>query len=526
MAARIECDIGNHDYFIPINEQVALINEQSVTALLDDSDKDIARRICEGSRTLFATLLLIRRPSDILNFLEEGVYDKHLPFTRIKNNLEFELNLQSGKPAQSTQGWDWSDREYFERYQWWMLAPVFEDLEHYDLYEKVLLPFTSLGDARIKIRGGGWSEVYQARVHPAHHKWSAVNNLESSGPLVAVKRLYESSEEEFKKEQSILRRLGAKNHPHLIKLLSTFRQGGKWNLIFPFADCNLRTYWDSHPIPAFEVETIKWTLDQIIGLASAIYHIHDFRLEYRQKDVSVAGLTLRVQEQERVYGRHGDLKPENILWFKESPNINARGILQITDFGLGRFHGRVSRSNVNPSSVYASPTYEAPELKLSRPVSRAYDMWSLGCVFLEFLTWLLMGAKAIEDFADCRGEPSNISDDGSITFSDDNFFTITDQGQGGKVRAGVITWVESLHAHENCSGLIHELLDCVMDGLIVIDASRRFKAGQLVRNLKSLKQKADSNEDFMMRPAPYQVEPPSPPDSPGSRPQFLLAQYY
>lgn len=90
------------------------------------------------------------------------------------------------------------------------------------------------------------------------------------------------------------------------------------------------------------------------------------------------------------YGRHGDIKPDNILWFKNIPgsNYGASGILRIADFGLGRFHGRESRSNDPAGNNPASPTYKPPECKLGKFISRAYDIWSLGGLYLEFITWM------------------------------------------------------------------------------------------------------------------------------------------
>lgn len=131
---------------------------------------------------------------------------------------------------------------------------------------------------------------------------------------------------------------------------------------------------------------------------------------------------LSVEKKEELYGRHGDIKPENILWFRKCPETeeqDANGILQIADFGLGRFHGRDSRSKVHPDSIQTSPTYEPPECKLHRPVSRAYDIWSLGCLYLEFITWLLLGSAEIETFSEGRGKQSISTD-----INDDSFFTI------------------------------------------------------------------------------------------------------
>lgn len=325
--------------------------------------------------------------------------------------------------------------------------------------------------------------------------------------MIAIKELFSSDPEDFEKEVTILIALGTKHqHQHLIKLLATYRHEEKYHLMFPYANANLRDYWDARPSPAFDQTTVLWSLRQMTGIANALQLIHNFTVtlplsvpgEVRvQKDVE-----LRVTKGEELFGRHGDIKPENILWFEKSPDTeDERGILQIADFGLGRFHGRDSRSNVPPESIFFSPTYEPPECKLRRPVSRAYDLWSLGCLYLEFITWLLMGSEAIEEFSDFRGQISNIG------INDDNFFTIIKDAQDGTdavVRKQVIEWVNRLHEHEKCSLLMHDILDLTMEQLLLINAKDRSKVIWLSHEMKNFLKKALESTEYMLDPIPWE----------------------
>jgi len=330
---------------------------------------------------------------------------------------------------------------------------------------------------------------------------------------VAVKQLFSSDVTEFQKESTILRALGPKKHPHLIKLLATYEMGNKYHLMFPYANANLRKYWEDHPAPTFDGDTVLWSLKQMTGIASGLQLIHDFRVTV---PLSVPGagigdirlgkgkdaVQLKVQKGEQWFGRHGDIKPENVLWFAQdhySQNPHSMGVLQIADFGLGRFHGRDSRSGVNPETILSSPTYEPPECKLKLPVSRAYDIWSLGCIYLEFITWLLRGSAAIDGFADFRGRDA--TDTG---INDDNFFTIT-MGDGvlkANVRKQVSAWSEELHSDKNCSKLIHDLLDLTMSDLLVIESDNRSKATWLCIQLKKLLNKAETDPEYSLKPVP------------------------
>lgn len=275
--------------------------------------------------------------------------------------------------------------------------------------------------------------------------------------------------------------------------------------MFPYADANLRKYWEDRTSPDFDEPTVLWSMKQMTGLADALYRIHTFRVTI---PLQPAGGGKRVQKDaemsvrpgEELYGRHGDIKPENVLWFKSTPECkDKQGILQIADFGLGRFHGRDSRSKVNPETVLASPTYEPPECKLRRPVSRAYDLWSMGCLYLEFITWLLKGSAEIDRFADFRGRLS------STGINDDNFFTITRDpitGAEAAVRQAVIDWVEKLHQHEKCSALIHDLLDLIMDDLLLVDSKTRIEAKFLFQQMKLYLGYAEGDRDYMLKPVP------------------------
>jgi len=228
------------------------------------------------------------------------------------------------------------------------------------------------------------------------------------------------------------------------------------------------------------------------GIASGLAHIHNFRLTSPQPPFvarrdrnSEATTMLQVRDSEKPFGRHGDIKPENILFFRQMEGINdAQGVLQVADFGLGRFHGRDSRSSLPPTGILTSK-YEPPEVKISKPVSRAYDIWSLGCLYLEFITWLLQGNEQIEMFAEVRREISPLG------INDDNFFTIQPSGEDAVVRQGVKEWVSKLHDHPDCSQLIHDLLDLIMERMIKVDADKRIKSHELCTKLSDLCRKAE-----------------------------------
>jgi serine/threonine protein kinase len=538
--ARSECPLRPHTFVVPKDVQEDLITESTIakdiqahtTHITEKEAEEYAKKACQCARCLYATLAYIKHGADICALLNEGITDDNLPLVRKPNDRNASLYLRSGNLVEATKSWKPKHRENFDRVQWWMNAPVFNYGEHYPLDEKTVLPFIPLdsSDASLGKKQGGYSEVYPVCIHPAHHDfWKGseqvltptyadpldyeTDNLQGTEPLVAVKQLFSSEETEFLKESTILKALGPKNHPHLIKLLATYEMGKKYHLMFPYANANLRRYWEDHPTPGFDRHTVLWSLKQMSGIASGLQLIHDFRVTV---PLSVPGAgtidirlgkgkglgQLKVQKGEQWFGRHGDIKPENVLWFARdqySPHPHPMGVLQIADFGLGRFHGRDSRSGVNPETIISSPTYEPPECKMHLPVSRAYDIWSLGCIYLEFITWVLRGSPAIDAFADFRGRDA--TDTG---INDDNFFTIVNEEGTLKanVREGVLAWSEQLHADKNCSKLIHDLLDLTMSELLVIESADRSKASWLCYRLREFLKKAESDPEYLLKPVP------------------------
>jgi serine/threonine protein kinase len=204
---------------------------------------------------------------------------------------------------------------------------------------------------------------------------------------------------------------------HLIRLLATFRHQGRFHLIFPWADGNLKDLWTS---PFYQPSSrprdkslIRWMSSQILGLVCALEKIHWCPV----KNTGIQDLPPDVERRE--HGRHGDLKPENILWFEEGLCATAvAGTLKIADFGFADFHARHSRSAVRRSTIGGcTETYKAPEYDISQWISPQYDIWSLGCILLQFAVWYLRGWQGVEDFTDAR-----IADSKATPIKVDTFF--------------------------------------------------------------------------------------------------------
>lgn len=179
-------------------------------------------------------------------------------------------------------------------------------------------------------------------------------------------------------------------HPHLISLLATYERFNQFYLVFPWADADLQDYWSKiTPKPSFHHDTIMWVATQCRGIAQGLLKIHKYESSMSKK----SGL---------LYGRHGDIKPENVLWFRDTNKEDNMGTLKITDFGLTEF-SRHSKTYKSRSKLAVSPSYRPPECDLEGvPIGRSYDIWTLGCLYLEMVAWLLGGWKLVQSFHNKR----------------------------------------------------------------------------------------------------------------------------
>lgn len=122
----------------------------------------------------------------------------------------------------------------------------------------------------------------------------------------------------------MLSRLTLRKHPHLVKLLATYKLDGQYHLIFPYAQSNLRAYWDSTGSPCWNQASCLWFVEQLKGLASGLEMIHELpkdsnsSLHPEAAHPNLALYSRRLAKSLRVdphemYGRHGDVGCHLIL---------------------------------------------------------------------------------------------------------------------------------------------------------------------------------------------------------------------
>src|SRR5208282_749554 len=118
---------------------------------------------------------LIGKTKWILNFMTEGVSDANLPFqmSDMGTNGNLLTKDNSARMHRLFEKWSSWDIQEFSRFQWSLLAPVFElgrSSKHYDFQSERILPFVE--DDEGSRKSGGFGSVWRVKIHPGHQRWS------------------------------------------------------------------------------------------------------------------------------------------------------------------------------------------------------------------------------------------------------------------------------------------------------------------------------------------------------------------
>lgn len=313
----------------------------------------------------------------------------------------------------------------------------------------------------------------------------------------------------FRNELEQLQRFNGLVHDHLVTLLATFRFQGpspQFSFIFPYADCALDQYWEgTNPKPEFDIGTVQWVAKQCSGIMGAIDTIH----------IPQHLTHLGVQR----YGRHGDIKPDNILLF--SSTNDPRGILVVSDMGLSTFNRDTSRSNIPNSKIPGVPGYRPPECDVEGgTISRAYDIWTLGCLFLELLTWLLGGQAFVDEFEKQRktvyitGAANNIffdlksfEGDKRVAQVKKEVTRVRSQNPSwcmGVVLTRPLQWFDKLHGQSTCSQFIHDVLNIIEKNMLVVLSQSRTRSSSkdLRKEFQTIYEQCLDDEEYCLKGVP------------------------
>jgi serine/threonine protein kinase len=339
-------------------------------------------------------------------------------------------------------------------------------INHYPLHDQHILPFLSRGRAEDDDEEGqgGYARVMMVTLHHAHHELTQKTNRNCNFAVKQLfsndRESFEREREILKKFS------GANSHRHIVSLLATYSYRNKYHFIFDRAQNDLGRFWEQFKQPLELAHgDVVWIADQCLGITEGLSRIHrhrtfkkwtqsmpgngtqnktegqpDVKVEVQAEDTprkskvtfvggavqpayhspsatedcgpmvpdcaSTSGNEL-LNRCEIKYGRHGDINPQNILWFRDEteesdlmPGV-MRGTLKIADFGTAEMNSFWSKSGKR--DVANTLTYRPPECdSVDKTIRQSFDIWCLGCVFLEFIAWSMGGASLVRSFAEKR----------------------------------------------------------------------------------------------------------------------------
>ncbi|KAL2671304.1 hypothetical protein Neosp_013884 [[Neocosmospora] mangrovei] len=357
-----------------------------------------------------ATLLLMEQLRFFNDFVQGDVKDSHLPLDLGRKGQRPILYDRDDKEIGSRHEWSWKypEAEFFMVKQMQLCSlfcTVEEDtpkggfVNHFQLPYDAILPFRDCEAP--KTVHGGFGTVTKVQIEPSHFRYQGKSRKPK---YFAVKTIRHSMQEHPYEADSLARRVAIPNminREHLHRLLFSFRRADLYYLVFEWADGDLTELWQRMPdqYKPNDHEHVCWFFRQCVGIVRSL---HSLQNHHRSYSASIEGELRRVRFN-GSHGRHSDIKPQNILWF-ENYQGTKKDHLVIADLGLAQFNSTQSKSQVLWANVRGcTQTYKAPESDVETFVTGKYDIWGLGCVFLEHASVFLLGdAKCIDEFSNSR----------------------------------------------------------------------------------------------------------------------------
>jgi hypothetical protein len=172
-----ECPLS-HNQYLPLDILQKEVNVHSVLTHIESvirtpttiSNHDLAEKIIQQAKGVFATLIFVGRENAIEELLSEGLTDKHLPLSHRGSGADRNLLWcrDGSKIFETFREWRVTEVNNFLREQWRVQAPVFDIAgSHFTLGRDCALP---LEPGRELIGTTGFSRVYKCALYPSHYR--------------------------------------------------------------------------------------------------------------------------------------------------------------------------------------------------------------------------------------------------------------------------------------------------------------------------------------------------------------------
>ncbi|KAF2656768.1 kinase-like protein [Lophiostoma macrostomum CBS 122681] len=352
-------------------------------------------------------------------------------------------------------------------------APFFATNSFQALDSNTPIPIQFAEDSS-NLRGkGAFGEVWEMNIHKSHHNLLPGSHIDR----FAVKIIQQ--EVSWRREKAFITDMASLNHQHLVKCLASWTLGAKYHMIYELAACNLDEFVKKFPEPSQDSGLPEeWLAKQLCGIAGALLVVHNQGADSGSSSSLMVPTTAPAKT-----GYIHDIKPENILVYRYQGHLYW---FRLSDFSCAKVVDLVATvsgqrlSHMTTGS--GTPNYKAPETHTGK-TSRPYDLFSLGCVYLELLTWYFQGYSALVSFKKARREqrrsPNGPQDEGFYFTLDSNDLD-DDSNPTWHLRHAVVGKISELQ--EQCHGPLKRILDEIPN-LLKIEPLERPTAKQLAQRL-------------------------------------------
>ncbi|KHN96556.1 Protein kinase-like domain protein [Metarhizium album ARSEF 1941] len=163
-----------------------------------------------------------------------------------------------------------------------------------------------------------------------------------------------------------------------------------------------------------------------------------------------------------AWGLHGDIRPANILCF--SSDGEDGDLLALCYMGL------------SPKGSHGWP-YRPPEMRVFRSICPKYDIWQLGCLYLDFCTWWLEGYEGVSRQKVGRLAQSTPSS----TVWEEKFFVVssTSGKEEAKINPAVLEGIAELREAHADDPFARPMLELIEKKMLLVDITKRLSADGL-----------------------------------------------
>ncbi|KAF2623989.1 kinase-like protein [Macroventuria anomochaeta] len=437
-------------------DTIKLVASEDESLFLEEKDLDeFVEHVGRDGPRLFATCVRADLPmSCVLLLLNKGFTDADMPLSeddcpgpRLRKRF-----VSSFVPNQS------------------LFNTAYFDLDTIQILDNLTKPIAF--DESKSLGKGAFGTVFTIEIHPEHRSFPSGNRKDEFAMKVTD---YEGT-----RELPYHRAMASLSHVHLLKCLTSFIFSSKYHMIYEKADCNLEEFMAKHQnasgVRSLRAQDLAQQLSGIVGALSVIHNQSP-----PDEDANRLGIP---QQESQKSGYIHDIKTDNLLLFKYIQDGKDIYWFRLSDFSCAKvveFVATVSglhRQSWQSTSKSGTPIYRAPESMTQGKTSRPYDLWSLGCVFLEVLVWFIEGYKALEDFREQRFrsvKPNGIEDHG--------FYYTDEVGPNPRVqlRQPVIQRISAIT--RRCDGHL-QVIAKVIPQMLEIEPKKRITAEQLLKRLR------------------------------------------